>query len=70
MKLYQRLTDARAVSVGLHSSEGSTRYLPTSDLCGGPYRARTDDIHGVNVLGLRLDRTEPDWTVAITGISL
>ena len=49
MKLYQRLTDARAVSVGLHSSEGSTRYLLTSVLCGGPYRARTDDIHGVNV---------------------
>ena len=48
MKLYQGLTDARAVSVGLHSSEGSN-YLLTSILCGGPYRARTDDIHGVNV---------------------
>ena len=60
MKLHQRLTDPRAFSAGLASPEGLTRYPPTCALCGGPYRARTDDIHGVNVLGLRLDRTGPD----------
>ena len=49
MKLHQRLTDARAFSAGLYSPESLTRYPPTSALYGGPYRARTDDIHGVNV---------------------
>ena|GEM_PF-6207385 len=49
MKLHRRLTDARAFSAGLYSPESLTRYPPTSALYGGPYRARTDDIHGVNV---------------------
>ena len=70
MKLHRRLTDARAFSAGLYSPESLTRYPPTSALYGGPYRARTDDIHGVNVLGLGVSQTEPDKTIAITGISV
>jgi len=36
----------------------------------GPYRARTDDIHGVNVIWPGPDQTGSDWTTAITGISV
>ena len=32
-----------------HPGFTGSNQIPTSILSGGPYRARTDDIHGVNV---------------------
>jgi hypothetical protein len=54
-------TNPRTATLSFTSCLSSVepRWISQPHDCRGPYRARTDDIHGVNVLGLGVSQTEP-----------